>query len=682
MLNEDQIKRILESEIDGAMSFSRGELGIDHENAMNFYTGEAEGDLSAPDVEGRSSVVDSSVADTIEWILPSILKTFTETDEAVRFDPENGDDEAAAEQESDYVNHLFNKQDGFLTFYSWFKDALLLRVGIVKTYWDETDKTTSETYEDLSSAALNELLDDEGVEVTAHTAKEELVEFETEQEELMESAMGPQFATIHDVQIERTVTEGRPVVEPVAGEEFYINAEHKSISIKDARFVAHRRVMTVSDLVGLGFDFDKVKDLPGYNEDGSEWRRNTSTDERQQDDSVDASLKQIEVYECYPLIDIQENGIAKRMKYLYVKGSEILEEDEADCVPFSCLTPYIQPHRFVGLSIYDKIKQISIIKTNVWRSLLDNLYLQNNQRSAVRTGKVNLSDLLSSRPGGVVRTNKDMHPGEAIMPLVTQQIGPAGFQLLDKLDMMRNERGGGGPDVAGQNQSLANDTAHGLERIMSAKEELTGLITRVFGETGVKDMFLQFHALLIKHQEHEAVAQLRGEWVEINPSEWRDRNSMSIDVGLGTGDRMKQQSALQTVIGYQEKVMMSGGAGVLIKPANIYKALIDLGKASGVDSTKYFADPSKAEPAQPKPNHQLEFMKAQLQIAQEQNSILRQKENLNAEKAKVEAMQGADKTSLDAKKEFNRMKIHNDTMAERLTKLELEYGQNVPGAVV
>jgi len=281
MLNEDQIKRILDTEIDGALSFSRGELGADHEAAMDFYNGVATGDLAAPEVEGRSSVVDSSVADTIEWVLPSILKTFTETDEAIRFDAENKDDEKAAEQESDYVNHLFSKQDGFLTFYSWFKDALLLRVGIVKTYWDEIDKTTSETYENLSEQALDELLNDEEVEVKAHTPKEEVLQTE----------MGPQFIVTHDVEIERTITEGKAVVEPVAGEEFYVNADHKSISIKDARFVAHRRIMTVSDLVGLGFDFAKVKDLPAYNEDESE-ERNTSTDEQQSDDSVDASLKQ------------------------------------------------------------------------------------------------------------------------------------------------------------------------------------------------------------------------------------------------------------------------------------------------------------------------------------------------------------------------------------------------------
>lgn len=671
MLNDDQIKRILETEIDGALSFSKGELQSDHEAAMDFYNGVATGELSAPEIDGRSGVVDSSVADTIEWVLPSILKTFTETNEAVRFTPQSQDDENAAEQESDYVNHEFSKQSGFLTFYSWFKDALLLRVGIVKTYWNEEDKTTTENYEGLSEQALEDLVNDPEVEVTAHTANEVVVETE----------MGQQFITSHDVEIERTITEGQAVVEPVAGEEFFVNADHHSINIADARFVAHRRVMTVAELVSLGFDFNVVIDLPSCSEDETE-ERDTTTDEQYSSDSVDDSLKQIEIYECYPLIDLQENGIAKRMRYMYVKGGEILEGDEADCVPFSCLTPYIQPHRFIGLSVYDKIRQISVIKTNVWRSMLDNFYLQNNQRTAVRKGKVNISDLLSSRPGGVVRTDENMHPSEAMMPLVTQQIGPAGFQALEKLDSMRNERGGGGPDVAGQNISVGGDTAHGLERIMSAKEELVGLITRVFAETGVKSMFLQYHALLLKHQNKKVPAKLRGEWVELNPSEWRERSAMTIEVGLGTGDRMKQQGALQAVIGYQEKVMMSGGSGVLINPDNIYKALVDLGKASGVDASKYFADPAKAQPKPPKPNDQLEFMKAQLQIAQDQNSILRMKEEVNAEKAKLQAMQGADQANLDAQKEMNRMKIHNDTMAERLTKLELEYGQNVPGAVV
>jgi hypothetical protein len=668
MLSNDEIKTILDNEIDSAIGFGGGDLSQEREDALDFYLGEAKGALAPPETADRSKVVSTDVADVVEWVLPSLLKTYMDTDEAVRFDPENQDDEKPAEQESDYVNYIFNKKnDGFLTFYSWFKDALIQKVGIVKTYWDEEDEVTTESYEGLSDQDLNLLLNDDEVEVSAHTPNEVIDE-------------QGQVYNVHDVEITRTRTKGMARVEPVPPEEFLINADHKSITVDKARFVAHKRIMTVAELVGLGFDYKKVKDLPSYNaeDDG----RDTVSDEDKANNSKDVSQKQIEVHECYILIDLKETGIATRNRFMYVKGGEILEQDEADCVPFSCITPFIMPHRWVGLSIYDKLKEIQKQKTAIWRNLLDNIYLQNNQRTAVRTGKVKLDDLLSNRPGGVVRTDKDLHPSEVMMPITVQPIGAAGFQMLEKLDQIRNERGGGGPDVAGQQIAVGGDTAHGIERIMSAKEELVGLIARTFGETGVKSMFLKLHALLMKHQDKEDTAQLRGEWVNVNPSEWRTRYGMTIQVGLGTGDRMKQQSALQGVLMNQEKLMGGGGMGLLIEPNNIYQALIDHGKSAGLDASKYYLDPAKAKPKQPEPDKDIEFMKAQLQLAQEQNSILRQKEELNAQKHKLEVVNGVNKAALDWQKERDAMKRHNDDMAVKLSELELKYMQNVPGAVI
>ena len=669
MLSTDEIKTILDNEIDAAIGFGGGDLSEEREKALEFYLGEAKGELSPPETADRSKVVSTDVADVVEWILPSLLKTYMDTDEAVRFDPENQDDERGAEQESDYVNYVFHKKnEGFLTFYSWFKDALIQKVGIVKTYWDEEDEVTSESYEGLSEQDLVILLNDDEVEVTAHTANEFIDETGN-------------VISMHDVEITRTRTKGIARVESVPPEEFLVNADHKSITVDNARFVAHKRIMTVAELVGLGFDYDQVKDLPSYSSDDDDYR-DTVADEDNENASPDVSQKQIEVHECYILIDLEKSGVARRKKFLYVKGGEFLENEDADCVPFSCITPFIMPHRWVGLSIYDKLKEIQKQKTAIWRNLLDNIYLQNNTRTAVRTGKVNLDDLLSNRPGGVVRTHKDLHPSEAMMPLTVQPIGPAGFQMLEKLDQIRNERGGGGPDVAGQQIAIGGDTAHGLERIMSAKEELVGLVARVFGETGVKSMFLKLHALLMKHQDKEDTAQLRGEWVNVNPSEWRTRNGMTIQVGLGTGDRIKQQAALQNVLSNQKEIMASGGLGTLLDQNNIYQALIDHGKAGGLDASKYYMNPAKAKPKEPQPDKDLEFMKAQLQLAQEQNSILRQKEELNAQKHKLEALKNVNTAALEWQKERDSMKKHNDDLAVRLSELELKYRQNVPGAVV
>src|SRR5262249_12949952 len=69
----------------------------------------------------------------------------------VEFHPVGEEDVAAAEQETDYVNHVFmQKNPGFLILYSFIKDALLSKVGIVKVWWEEEEREQRETFYGLT----------------------------------------------------------------------------------------------------------------------------------------------------------------------------------------------------------------------------------------------------------------------------------------------------------------------------------------------------------------------------------------------------------------------------------------------------------------------------------------------------------------------------------------------------
>lgn len=101
---------------------TRGELSNDRAQAMDHYLGRPYGN----EVEGRSSVVMRDVADTIEWIKPSLMKIFASGDEVVKFEAVGPEDEPSAEQETQYCNHvLMRRNNGFLIFHDWFHDALL-----------------------------------------------------------------------------------------------------------------------------------------------------------------------------------------------------------------------------------------------------------------------------------------------------------------------------------------------------------------------------------------------------------------------------------------------------------------------------------------------------------------------------------------------------------------------------
>jgi hypothetical protein len=102
-----------------------------------------------PSSPGRSSAVSMDVPDTIEGIMPQLMEIFAGTDEVVKFEPVGPEDVQAAEQETDYINHVFmNQNPGFLVLYSFIKDALLSKVGVVKVWWEKEEREERETYYD------------------------------------------------------------------------------------------------------------------------------------------------------------------------------------------------------------------------------------------------------------------------------------------------------------------------------------------------------------------------------------------------------------------------------------------------------------------------------------------------------------------------------------------------------
>ena len=77
-------------------------------------------------------------------------------DRTVEFVPQGPEDAQVAEQAPDYINHILHKDnDGFLTLHSAFKDALVRKVGIVKYWWDEIDKTSTHSYTGVDAESLD-----------------------------------------------------------------------------------------------------------------------------------------------------------------------------------------------------------------------------------------------------------------------------------------------------------------------------------------------------------------------------------------------------------------------------------------------------------------------------------------------------------------------------------------------
>ena len=558
LMDENKLKSIIESEIDNALGFIETDTTDERQKALEYYLREPYGN----EIEGKSAIVTGEVAEVVDGALPQLIRVFTSSDNVVEFQPVNDGDEPFAKQATEYCNWVFYKEnDGFLILHNWFKDALLQKTGVVKAYWDDKKDVTKEKYENLSDDELLMLMQDEELEVLSQETLEDSVEVIDPMTGM--PAVDPmtgmpmiQTNRTHSVKVKKTVKKGSVVVENIPPEEFLISKRAKTI--EDSPFVAHRRQMTRSELIAMGFDKKIVEGLAaGDTLEFSPERiaRYTRGEEPNSMGSQDESMEIIEVYECYIKTDYNNDGIAELRRVVYA-SQEILEDMDCDYVPFHSICPIPIPHKFYGQSLADRALDLQLIKSTVVRQMLDNLYLTNNYRVGAVEGQVNLDDLLTSTAGGVVRIKNP----NAIVPMTVQSNVAQSFPMLEYLDGIQARRTGVSDSQNGIDPNiLQNVTAAAVSAMSQASAGKLELIARIFAETGVKSLFKGILQLLCKYQDKERVIRLNGKFIPFNPREWSDQYNVSINVGLGTGTRQEQLATMQMILSKQEEIIQGYG---------------------------------------------------------------------------------------------------------------------------
>ena len=612
---EEELVARIQEEITDSLGYG-DEISQQRERAMEYYHGLPFGN----EVEGRSQFIDSTVQDTIEWIKPSLMRVFAAGDDMVKFTPHGPEDVPMAEQASDYVNYVFTKDNpGFEILYSWFTDALLSKNGIIKVWWDETEESTREEYYDLTDIEVESIISDDDVDVVQHT----------EEEREVESDIGQVVETRHDLVIKRRERDGKIKIENVPPSEFLISREAKSIP--QARFVCHRVRKTLSELREMYPDQDLEPEDLGGDEDDT-----TFPSERESRFDFDNSssfhfgasepeeaLRSYLVHESYLKTDFDGDGIAELRKVCVV-GDYVLENDPIDATPFVSITPIKIPHKFFGLSVADLVMDLQLMKSTLMRNLMDNMYNMNFGRYAVLEGQANLDDLLTQRPGGIVRVKSP----NAITPLTTPPLEPYSFQMLEYLDGVRESRAGVSRMSQGMNENAltSHTTATAVNAVMTAAQSRVELIARNFAETGVKDLMLVIYKLLYKFQDKERMVMLRNEWVPVRPNVWKDKYDCTVSVALGSGNKDQQMAHLSQMLSFAGEAM--GGGLRIVNEQNMYNLGAALVKAMGFQNVSDFlTDPSQIPPQPGEPSEaqmemqvkskELDIKAAELQLKQQ-----------------------------------------------------------------
>jgi len=622
---------------DASVKHQQDSHASDRKEALRFYRGDNDtcyGDSG----NGLSTVVSRDTMEAIESILPGLIKPFVAGDEAVRFEPTQPDDEEGAKQATEYINYRFsNDNSAFRVVYDYAKDGLLFRLGVAKVVYEEVDESVVESLtglDEMQYAALDAMIR------------------EDKQTEIVDDPIRDADGTI-SCKVKRQQTRGTYRVHIIAPEEFIY--EDRLASIEDATFLGHKPTggRAVGDLIAMGLDKKKCMDLQGLEAPALEAEDRFTRDEFQEQFDDDDLARKVTVGDYYIRCDYEGAGTLS-WRRVVIAGNEdtILLNEPAEDHPFVPWTPIPIPHKLVGMSLHDMVRDIQMQKTALTREGLNALYLANRPQREVVEGQVNIEDLLNPSVGGVVRVKAPNMVRE--IPSGGEGVAQQAMQMIEYLDTTREQRTGSTRYNQGMDANSLNKTATGISIIQNASTQRLEMISRQLAEA-MMSIFRKMLGLVSRYADKAEFIRLRGEFVQVDPREWRTGYDMSVAVGLGTGNKDQMAAHLTNLMQVQQQIAeaQQGMNGPIIYWENIYesfKRLVENLSLKGAE--RYATDPNKPKedgqgqlpaPAQGVQQPQQPAPLDPMVELQEKNSLEMAKAKLDSETKITVAKIGAEK---------------------------------------
>lgn len=657
---DETLLAFLQGEEELAGDYVHGRLAEEREKAMREYQRLPYGD----EEDGRSSFVTSDVLDTIEWVRPALLKIFVGGDQAVTFEPSGPEDVEAAQQATDTCNYVFFKQNnGFLVMYTAITDALMLKNACVMWRWKEQERTESQKLQNIDGLRLTLLMQDlkaQGLKPEIEQAAEAVA---------VTDELGQVAGEVYpSVTIKTTRKVGRTFVEAFPPEELLVKRDWTSPLLDDCPYVCRLMRVTLSELREMGYDVD-ADDLAAADRIETSADRNLRESEAQEwanhaeRDSEDESRTEGWLRLEFVLVDYDGDGISERRMIVRL-ANKILANESCSHVPIATASPILKSHRWDGFSLAELVSDLQRLNTVVTRGVLDSLYLSLNARKKVLTDAqgaplANIDDLLDSRIGGIVR----MSQADAVQEEVTPFVGAQALPILEYVDRARMNRSGVNYLSSGLDANAINKTAQGARITDSRMQERIELTARVIAECLVRPMFAGILKTLTENAMERIAFRLRNKFVQYDPQEWRDQYDMTINVGLGTGNKDTQAMSLAQIEAAQMAAVQAGGMGLLVTPKNIFNLQSQKVKLAGFQNIEdFWTDPGDQMPQKsdkPSPEQvkaQADMQKTQAQLQADAQKFQAEK-SLQAQAEERRMAWEAEQRALDRQAELERARI-------------------------
>jgi len=556
-------------------------LQINREDAIKAYMSEPYGN----EIEGRSQFVGSEVFNTIEWILPSLMRIFWGGSDVVKLSPVGPEDDGKDKAMQDLIKFQITKGfNGFLAMYDWFKDALLYKLGIMKYCWVKETQYKNKEYTDLSDAEYQAIMFKVAqgkFEITKHDmVTEREAQFDEFGNEIAPAVMS------HNLKGREVKEISKPLWQPIPPEEFVFDV--RAAKLEDS-FCAHKKKVhrnylkaeygvKDADIIDAYNDLyqDVVKQERFKDLGGTSFLMDTKDDEF------------VYIYECF-FNDYDKDGKPIPIKLCLMGDRSIeLDENKYGKPPFRDLSAIRLTHRIVGRSFYDLVGEIQKLKSGLIRAVLDNIYFQNNGTRAVNPEKMNIDDLFTQNvPGGVFRTINGADPGGSYLPIPVTPLAPQTMKMMEYADsgILENRTG-----ITRYNQGLdansLNKTATGISQIMGAAQQRIELIARLFAESGVKGLFQDTVNMNLEYFDKDVAFKVNeSDWMKVNPADIDGDFDIAIDVALGTGSKDLVANQLMQMLNIYLKGLVQTG---IARPENITELVKAIWENWGYNNVEKF----------------------------------------------------------------------------------------------
>jgi len=577
--------------------------------AINFYNGEPFGD----EEEGRSQLVTRDVAETIDYMTVAILDTMISGDRAVEFEHP---DQKIAEQATAAITRDYRQgRAGYRFLHDWIKAGLLEKSSVAKVMVEEQPPKRVEAV--VSEIEMSMLMDG-GAQIAEA------------------SDNGDGTWTIAHLVPQPPLF--REYVSPNEDTGFALDATDLDDDCGYLRFSCRR---TLSDLSRLGFDVTDLASDTRFDSSGlAQARDGDRAMSWWSGDNRTGVNRKVEHHEEYSRYDVNGDGIAELVLSHRV-GNQILRRDDTgelaieivDEHPGVSWCPFPMQHRIVGQSLADKVMDIQVGRSMLMRQAMDNLYQSNAPGMAVSEtaiGVNTIDDLLTVRPGRIIRYKGAVAPAPITVPFVAQ----SAFEAMEVMAGEKESRTGITRLNQGLDADALNKTATGTALMQAQGQQMELYVARNFAEAFAR-LILKKYRLMREHgQPMELV--IDGEVVSIDPRQWPDDMTVIARVGLGSGSKEQRLQHRMALLQITQEGVKSGLR--IFSEQNIYNNIKGFIADANIGAVRdLLTDPDMLGPPQEKPDPQMLKAQADATIAAQKQDMAQQEAALKLQLQREEA---------------------------------------------